>query len=134
MELNKVPEFNKIDSIVHDVLSWEIESNEKYELQVLGRYYYLFILSNNKFLSIKVPRYDFDFLNIITEYLYYLDLTLKLFIEDRVQEYNGTVVFDIFGFCRIHSEDFNRLIFPFSEVNEKEIIYGTNSEISACSD
>ena len=128
MELNKVPEFNKIDSIVHDALSWKIESTKKYELQVLGKYYYLLILSNNKSLSIKVPRYDFNFLNLITEYIYYLDLTIKLFIEERIQEYNGTVIFDIFRFCRMHSKDFNRLIFPFTEVNENEIIYGTNSE------
>ncbi|HEU4791136.1 MAG TPA: hypothetical protein VFS71_15725, partial [Flavobacterium sp.] len=88
--------FNKIHDVVLEAL--EIQDKRPYILEVIGKWYYNFLTSNQEQLSLYIPCYDEESLKIIYDYVRLFSLTNRLLKKNAVTNFDGTCLLNIFDY------------------------------------
>ena len=88
--------FNKINDMVLETL--EIQDNRPYILEVIGKWYYNFLISSQEKLTLYLPSYDEKLLNIIYDYVRLFSLTYRLLKKNPVSNFEGTCLLNIFDY------------------------------------
>ena len=88
--------FNKIHDVVLETL--EIQDNRPYILDVIGKWYYNFLISSQEKLTLYLPSYDEKLLNIIYDYVRLFSLTYRLLKKNPVSNLEGTCLLNIFDY------------------------------------
>ena len=88
--------FDKIHDVVLETL--EIQDKRPYILEVIGKWYYDFLISNQEKLTLYLPSYDEKLLNIIYDYVRLFSLTYRLLKKNPILDFEGTCLFNIFDY------------------------------------
>lgn len=97
-------DFCKIHKTVLE--AWEFQNDREKLLEVIGRWYCNFLLSQQDKLSLSIPDYHEDYLNIICNYLRLFSLTITLVNKPVVTDFENTCLFNIFEYNK-RKKDFN---------------------------
>jgi hypothetical protein len=88
--------FEQINGLVFEAI--QPSKSESRIFMVIGEWYYRFVNSNEKKLTLTVPFYSDGIPEAITEYLYFFESTLKLVESQPLNSFDGTFLFDIFKY------------------------------------
>ena len=88
--------FDKIHDVVLETL--EIQDERPYILEVIGKWYYDFLISNQEKLTLYLPCHDEKLLNIIYDYVRLFSLTCRLLKKNPVSNFEGTCLLNIFDY------------------------------------
>lgn len=88
--------FDKIHDVVLETL--EIQDKRPYILEVIGKWYYVFLMSSQERLTLFLPSYDEKLLDIIYDYIRLLSLTYRLLKKNPVSNFEGTSLLNIFDY------------------------------------
>ena len=107
MELNTETPFDTLNDIVLETLeSKGINPFNCFILKELGKWYYKFVFSQSDQFHLIVPYYQKEFNKPLLEYLFYLDLLLKLIVSKNEQKLEDFALFDIMSYRS--SDKYNR--------------------------
>lgn len=107
--------FDKIHDVVLETL--EIQDKRPYTLEVTGKWYYDFLISNQEKLTLYLPSYDEKLLNIIYDYVRLFSLTYRLLKKNPILDFEGTCLFNIFDY-KINTNNFSSGKSTIDFVNE----------------
>lgn len=88
--------FNQIHDIVLEALSFE-----EYQLNflnVIGKWYFNFLSSNNKKLTLHIPKYKEEIINVIYDYTRLFSLTYRLINKQELTDFDSTCLFNVFDY------------------------------------
>ena len=88
--------FYKIHETILEAL--EIQYERPDMLEVIGKWYYNFLISQEKKLSLFIPKHNEQSLNIIYNYLRLFSLTNRLLGKPVVANYGNTCLFNVFDY------------------------------------
>ncbi len=88
--------FDKIHEVVLETL--EAQDKRPHILEVIGKWYFKFLTSNKEQLSLHIPTYDDEALNIIYDYTRLFSLTYRLLNKQGVNNFEGTCLLNIFDY------------------------------------
>jgi len=120
--------FEQINRLVFEAI--QPSKSESRMFTIIGEWYYRFVNSDEKKLTLTVPFYSEGIHEAIVEYLYFFEITLKLTELETLKSFEGTFLFDIFKYSSSNNntrkeEDF-RLIFKES-VNNNIHLFGDST-------
>ena len=108
-------EFKKIHSVIIDFL--KLENNyELDKLEILGNWYFRFLISSEEKLNLHIPFYSIDFTLVAYRYVRCFTILYNLLKQDKITQFEGTCLFDIFN--KSSRADINDLILDF--LNQKD--------------
>lgn len=96
--------FEKIHKVVLETLRSPVRKAVIFD--VIGKWYYRFLSSEENLLSLKLPYYEPKSINDIYQYLRIFLLTYKLVNKPRLTVFNDTCLFNVFGY----QQNYSRLI------------------------
>jgi hypothetical protein len=92
--------FEKIHKVVLETLLPKVKKAVIFD--IVGKWYYSFLCSNEKDLSLKLPYYEPKSINDIYQYLRIFLLTYKLLNKPRLTVFKDTFLFNVFGYQKIY--------------------------------
>lgn len=114
-------EFEKIHNVIIDFLQ---EGNNN-ELAVIGSWYFRFLVSNQEKLSLHLPYYSEELLTLSFNYIRAFTVVFNLLKGEKLTEYEGTCLFDIFNASSCEKMD--ELTLDFIKLNENHVLWGENT-------
>lgn len=90
--------FDQINKVVLETLQPQVEKAEIFD--VIGKWYYTFLRSNEKRIHLKLPYHNPRSINDIYQYLRLFLLTYKLINRSRLTIFKDTCIFNIFEYKR----------------------------------
>ncbi|MEO7046284.1 MAG: hypothetical protein ABI091_13325, partial [Ferruginibacter sp.] len=90
--------FDQINKVVLETLQPQVIKAEIFD--VIGKWYYSFLGSNEKKIQLRLPYYNPKSINDIYQYLRLFLLTYKLINRSRITIFKDTCVFNVFGYKR----------------------------------
>lgn len=111
-------EFEKIHNVIIDFL--DEEKNDK--LEIIGSWYFRFLCSENHKLNLYLPYCDKDFSSLAFNYIRAFTFVFNLLKENKLTEYSGTCLFDIFKPMR--NNQMSDLTLNYKEVKKDVIVWG----------
>ena len=89
-------ESKKIHSVLIDFL--KLENNYEIDkLEILGNWYFRFLLSSEEKLNLHIPFYSVDFTLLAYRYVRCYTILYNLLKQDKTTQFEGTCLFDIFN-------------------------------------
>lgn len=87
---------------IHETVLLTLDLQEKNlsYLPVLGKWYFDFLESSEEKLSLHVPDYDQESINLVYNYIRLLSLTYRLFQKSELTSFKDTCLFNVFDFNR----------------------------------
>ena len=86
--------FDKIHNVVLETLQPKVKKADI--LQIIGNWYYLFLCSKERSVSLKLPYYNAKSIHDIYQYLRLFLITYKLALQPKLIFFKDTCLFDIF--------------------------------------
>ena len=111
-------EFEKIHNVIIDFL--DEEKNDK--LEIIGSWYFRFLCSENHKLNLYLPFYNKDFSSLAFNYIRAFTFVYNLLNEERLTNYEGTCLFDIFK--PMQNNQISDLTLHYKEVKNDVILWG----------
>tara|TARA_B100000767_G_scaffold274422_1_gene307363 strand:+ start:108 stop:2426 length:2319 start_codon:yes stop_codon:yes gene_type:complete len=103
-------ESKKIHSVLIDFL--KLENNYEIDkLEILGNWYFRFLISSEEKLNLHIPFYSVDFTLVAYRYVRSYTLLYNMLKQDKITQFEGTCLFDIFN--KSSRADINDLILDF---------------------
>lgn len=117
-------ESKKIHSVIIDFL--KLENNcELDKLEILGNWYFRFLISSEEKLNLHIPFYSVDFTLIAYRYIRCYTVIYNLLKQDKITQFEGTCLFDIFN--KSSRADINDLILDFFSQKGDLSLWGENT-------
>ncbi|WP_299164229.1 hypothetical protein [uncultured Eudoraea sp.] len=114
-------EFKKIHNVIIDFLQ---EENNN-ELAVIGSWYFRFLVSNQEKLSLHLPYCSEELLTLSFNYIRAFTVVFNLLKGEKLTEFEGTCLFDIFNASSCEKMD--ELTLDFIKLNENHVLWGENT-------
>lgn len=111
-------EFEKVHNVIIDFLNEE--KNDK--LEVIGSWYFRFLSSETDKLNLYIPYYDKDFSCLAFNYIRAFTFVYNLLNEEKVTNYEGTCLFDIFK--PLQDNQISNLTLNYKEIKNDIILWG----------
>lgn len=113
-------EFKKIHIVIIDFL--KLENNYEIEkLEILGNWYFRFLISSEVKLNLHIPFYSVDFTLVAYRYVRCFTVLYNLLKQDKITQFDGTCLFDIFN--KSSHANTNDLILDFQDKKEDLAIW-----------
>ena len=87
-------EFHSIHKVVLNTLNIEAD----YRLEVIGRWYFIFLNSEEVELKLSLPSFDLEFSKIAFNYIRLFSITYNLVHIKKLDNFENTCLFDIFKY------------------------------------
>ena len=117
-------ESEKIHSVIVDFL--KLENNYEIDkLGILGNWYFRFLISSEEKLNLHIPFYSVDFTLVAYRYVRCYTLLYNLLKQDKITQFEGTCLFDIFN--KSSRADINNLILDFLSQKDDLSHWGENT-------
>lgn len=117
-------EAKKIHNVTIDFL--KLENNYEIDkLEILGNWYFRFLLSSVEKLNLHIPFYSVDFTLIAYRYVRSYTVLYNLLKQDKITQFEGTCLFDIFN--KSSRADINDLILDFFSQKDDLSLWGENT-------
>jgi hypothetical protein len=117
-------ESKKIHSVVIDFLKLE-NDNELVKLENLGNWYFRFLISSEEKLNLYIPFYSVDFTLIAYRYIRCFTALYNLLKQDKIIQFEGTCLFDIFN--KSSRANTNDLILDFHSQKDDLNLWSENT-------
>jgi len=88
--------FEKIHEVVLEVLN--IKEEHPVNLKVIGKWYYIFLQSPDEKVTLHIPKYEEESINIAYKYLRLFSLSYRLINRPELTNFNNTCLFNVFDF------------------------------------
>lgn len=97
--------FNKI----HDVVLEALNQQEKHSafLKVVGKWYYNFLQSPDEKVTLHIPNYEEESINISYNYILLFSLTYRLINRPQLTAFENTCLFNVFSYDKRHNNFLN---------------------------
>jgi hypothetical protein len=103
-------ESKKIHSVLIDFL--KLENNYEIDkLEILGNWYFRFLISSEEKLNLHIPFYSVDFTLVAYRYIRCYTVLYNLLKQDKITQFRGACLFDVFN--KSSRADINDLILDF---------------------
>lgn len=109
--------FEQINGLVFEAI--QPSKSESRILTIIGEWYYRFVNSNEKKLTLTVPFYSECIHEMVLEYLYFFEIILKFNGAKSLEDFEDTFLFDIFEYSK--SSDIKRKEGDFKLAFQKRI-------------
>lgn len=117
-------EFKKIHGVIIDFL--KLENNYEIDkLEILGNWYFRFLISSVEKLNLHIPFYYVDFTLTAYRYIRCYTVLYNLLKLDKITQFEGTCLFDIFN--KSSRPDINDLILDFLSQKDDLCQWGENT-------
>lgn len=117
-------EFKKIHGVIIDFL--KLENNYEIDkLEILGNWYFRFLISSVEKLNLHIPFYYVDFTLVAYRYIRCYTVLYNLLKQDKITQFEGTCLFDIFN--KSSRPDINDLILDFLSQKDDLSQWGENT-------
>ena len=117
-------ESKKIHSVLIDFL--KLENNYEIDkLEILGNWYFRFLISSEEKLNLHIPFYSVDFTLVAYRYVRCYTVLYNLLKQDKITQFEGTCLFDIFN--KSSRADINDLILDFLSQKDDLSHWGENT-------
>lgn len=124
-----IPEYKNLNSLVLNAIAQkDLVSRDIDTAYVIGKYYCDFLRSENKSLSIYVPFYNEQTASYLSKYIYFLDLSLKLFSITPLTDPKGTYILDLFHWSLRSHLGITDFFVPFNGKGDGYFNYGIKDE------
>lgn len=117
-------ESKKIHCVIIDFL--KLENNYEIDkLEILGNWYFRFLISSLEKLNLHIPSYSVDFTLVAYRYVRCYTVLYNLLKQDKITQFEGTCLFDIFN--KSSRADINDLILDFLSQKDDLSHWGENT-------
>ena len=121
--------FDKIHEVVRETLNLKEEQTTFFK--VVGKWYYNFLQSpDEKFITLHVPKFEEESINIAYNYVRLFSLTYRLINRPALTVYENTCLFNVFDYNKKKADFFNNTKSTIDFVKQEgEILYWTDNVI-----
>ncbi len=117
-------EFPKIHNVVIDAFEETLKVSSKSKLEIIGRWYFNFLISQEKNLSLILPEFDSDLPKVALNYLRLFTLTYNLFNKEKFEDFEGYCLLDVFKYKpTINEIKIEEYILNFTDQKDKTIVW-----------
>jgi len=114
-------EFKKIHNVIIDCLNKENDN----ELEIIGLWYYRFLVSNQEKLSLHLPSYSIEFTKLAYSYVRLFTVGFNLLKQNELTEFKGTCLFNIFN--KSSRPKIDDLTLDFSKQKDNLALWGEDT-------
>ena len=121
-------EFGNIHNVIIDAFGEAVEPFEKSKLEIIGKWYFNFLISQQENLSLILPEFDIDLSKVALNYLRLFAVTFNLFNKEKLEDFEDCCLLDVFKYKpTINEINIDKFILSFTEQNEKTIIWSNDT-------
>ncbi len=91
-------EFSKIHNVVIDAFEETIEVSEKSKLEIIGRWYFNFLISQEKNLSLILPEFNVVLSRVALNYVRLFTLTFNLCNKEKLKDFEDCCLLNVFKY------------------------------------
>ncbi len=121
-------EFSKIHNVVIDAFEETIEVYKESKLEIIGGWYFNFLISQEKNLSLILPEFNADLSRVALNYLRLFTLTFNLFNKEKLEDFEHCCLLDVFKYNpTINEINIQEYILNFIEQKNKTLVWNNET-------
>lgn len=121
-------EFSEIHDVVRDTFEKDSITSEIKKLEVIGKWYFRFLTSQEENLNLILPAFNLYFAKTALRYLKLFTLTFNLCNKEQLKGFEGTCLLDVFKYKpTINEINIEEYILMFSELKEGIIVWSNDT-------
>src|SRR5690606_20811308 len=109
---------------IHNIAIETIGIDNDLRLEIIGKWYLKFLISDEKELTLTLPKYDLDFIAVAYNYLQNITLCYSLLFKVELSNFQNTCLFDIFSYKTNNTNHIHDYILNYECIKNNKILWG----------
>ncbi len=112
---------------IHNISIEAIGIDNDLRLEIIGKWYLKFLISDEEELILTLPKYDFEFIAVTYSYLQNISLCYSLLFKVELSNFQDTSLFDIFSYKTTNANHFHDYILNYDCIKNNRIVWANGT-------